>query len=37
MGYMATKKHLELNPDYPIINTLQEKVDRDKNDSTLGL
>ena len=35
MGYMAAKKHLELNPDHPIINTLREKVDRDKNDKSV--
>ena len=26
MGYMAAKKHMEINPDHPIINTLREKV-----------
>lgn len=26
MGYMAAKKHLEINPDHPIIKTLKEKV-----------
>ncbi|KAK2187856.1 hypothetical protein NP493_153g11009 [Ridgeia piscesae] len=32
MGYMAAKKHMELNPDHPIIKTLKDKVDADKND-----
>merc|ERR1711944_386554 len=31
MGYMAAKKHLEINPDHPIINTLKDKSDADKN------
>ena len=35
MGYMAAKKHFELNPDHPIINTLREKVDKDKNDKSV--
>merc|ERR1711907_868104 len=30
MGYMAAKKHLEINPDHPIINALYEKVEHDK-------
>jgi len=32
MGYMAAKKHLEINPDHPIVKTLKEKADADKND-----
>lgn len=32
MGYMAAKKHLEINPDHPIVKTLKEKSDADKND-----
>jgi len=35
MGYMAAKKHLELNPDHPIIETLRGKVDKDKNDKSV--
>ena len=35
MGYMAAKKHLELNPDHPIIDTLRSKVDSDKNDKSV--
>merc|ERR1719297_465594 len=32
LGYMAAKKHLEINPDHSIIETLREKVEADKND-----
>lgn len=32
MGYMAAKKHMELNHEHPIIKTLKDKVDADKND-----
>jgi len=35
MGYMAAKKHLEINPEHPIINTLKEKCDADKNDKSV--
>jgi len=35
MGYMAAKKHLEINPDHPIVNTLKEKADVDKNDKAV--
>jgi len=35
MGYMAAKKHLEINPDHPIIATLNEKSDADKNDKSV--
>lgn len=35
MGYMAAKKHLEINPDHPIIKSLKEKVDADKNDKNV--
>lgn len=35
MGYMASKKHLEINPDHPIIETLREKADADKNDKAV--
>lgn len=35
MGYMAAKKHLEINPDHAIINTLREKADADKNDKSV--
>jgi len=32
MGYMAGKKQLEINPDHPIVETLRQKADADKND-----
>ena len=35
MGYMAAKKHLEINPDHPIINQLRVKADADKNDKSV--
>jgi len=35
MGYMAAKKHLEINPEHPIVNTLKEKADVDKNDKAV--
>merc|ERR1712033_94237 len=35
MGYMAAKKHLEINPDHPIVSTLKEKCDADKNDKSV--
>ena len=35
MGYMAAKKHLEINPDHSIIKTLKTKVDLDKNDKSV--
>jgi len=35
MGYMAAKKHLEINPDHPIIETLRSKADTDKNDKSV--
>ncbi|CAG5132920.1 unnamed protein product [Candidula unifasciata] len=35
MGYMAAKKHLEINPDHPIIKTLKAKADADKNDKAV--
>jgi molecular chaperone HtpG len=35
MGYMAAKKHLEINPDHAIMNQLRERVDKDKNDKTV--
>uniref|UniRef100_H3B357 Heat shock protein 90 alpha family class A member 1 n=1 Tax=Latimeria chalumnae TaxID=7897 RepID=H3B357_LATCH len=35
MGYMAAKKHLEINPDHPIIETLQQKAEADKNDKSV--
>merc|ERR1711915_374464 len=35
LGYMAAKKHLEINVDHPIIDTLREKVEADKNDKSV--
>merc|ERR1712020_723053 len=35
MGYMAAKKHLEINPDHPIVETLRGKADNDKNDKSV--
>lgn len=35
MGYMAAKKHLEINPDHPIIETLRQRADADKNDKSV--
>merc|ERR1739838_598530 len=35
MGYMAAKKHLEINPEHPIMETLRKKADADKNDKSV--
>merc|ERR1712025_1533595 len=35
MGYMAAKKHLEINPDNSIVSTLKDKSDADKNDKSV--
>ncbi|XP_064123115.1 heat shock protein HSP 90-alpha [Macrobrachium nipponense] len=35
MGYMAAKKHLEINPDHCIVDTLRQKADADKNDKSV--
>lgn len=35
LGYMAAKKHLEVNPDHSIIETLRQKVEADKNDKSV--
>lgn len=35
MGYMAAKKHLEINPDHAILKALKEKADADKNDKSV--
>ena len=32
LGYMAAKKHMEINPDHVIISNLKDKVDAEKND-----
>merc|ERR1719356_96960 len=35
MGYMAAKKHLEINPDHSIIENLNDKANADKNDKSV--
>ncbi|KAH6923611.1 hypothetical protein HPB50_003237 [Hyalomma asiaticum] len=35
MGYMAAKKHLEVNPDHPIMENLRQKADADRNDKAV--
>jgi len=35
MGYMAAKKHLEINPDHAIIKQLRDRCEKDKNDKTV--
>lgn len=35
LGYMAAKKHLEVNPDHSIVETLRQKVETDKNDKSV--
>jgi len=35
MGYMSAKKHLEINPDHPILKNLKQKADADKNDKAV--
>jgi len=35
MGYMAAKKHLELNPDHSIIKTINDKITADENDRSI--
>lgn len=35
MGYMAAKKHLEINPDHSIMNNLRLKIEADKNDKAV--
>jgi molecular chaperone HtpG len=35
MGYMAAKKHLEINPDHTIMKALRERIEADKNDKTV--
>ncbi|CAK9293646.1 unnamed protein product, partial [Gordionus sp. m RMFG-2023] len=32
LGYMAAKKHLEINPNHSIMKTLCQKIETDKND-----
>jgi len=35
MGYMAAKKHLEINPDHSIMEALRLKAEADKNDKSV--
>ncbi|GCB84495.1 hypothetical protein scyTo_0025076 [Scyliorhinus torazame] len=35
VGYMMAKKHLEINPDHPIVDTLRQKAEVDKNDKAV--
>ncbi|MEJ1287299.1 hypothetical protein NN561_018316 [Cricetulus griseus] len=35
MGYTMAKKHLEINPDHPIMETLRQKAEADKNDKAV--
>merc|ERR1719478_1406437 len=35
MGYMAAKKHLEINPDHSIVENLRQRADTDKSDKTV--
>ncbi|XP_050073997.1 heat shock protein 83-like [Anopheles maculipalpis] len=35
MGYMAGKKHMEINPDHAIIETLRQRAEADKNDKAV--
>merc|ERR1712012_1003952 len=35
MGYMAAKKHLEINPDHSVIAALRAKAEADKNDKSV--
>ena len=35
LGYMAAKKHLEINPDHPIMDSLRQRVEADKHDMSV--
>jgi molecular chaperone HtpG len=35
MGYMAAKKHLEINPDHSIVEQLRQKAEAEKNDKSV--
>lgn len=35
MGYMTAKKHLEINPDHPVMETLRQKAEFDKHDKAV--
>merc|ERR1712150_391765 len=35
MGYMAAKKHLEINPDHTILKSLKDRAEADKSDKSV--
>jgi molecular chaperone HtpG len=35
MGYMAAKKHLEINPEHSIVENLRQRAEADKNDKSV--
>merc|ERR1712243_278606 len=35
LGYMAAKKHLEINPDHSIVENLRRRAEADKNDKSV--
>merc|ERR1719147_282337 len=35
MGYMAAKKHLEINPDHAIVENLRQRAEAEKNDKSV--
>uniref|UniRef100_A0A8C6DRU2 Histidine kinase/HSP90-like ATPase domain-containing protein n=1 Tax=Moschus moschiferus TaxID=68415 RepID=A0A8C6DRU2_MOSMO len=35
MGHMMAKEHLEINPDHPIVETLRQKAEADKNNKAV--
>merc|ERR1712073_145804 len=35
MGYMAAKKHLEINPDHSIVENLRQRAETDKNNKSV--
>merc|ERR1712079_74552 len=35
MGYMAAKKHLEINPDHSIVENLRQRAETDRNDKSV--
>merc|ERR1719322_2214350 len=35
LGYMAAKKHLEINPDHPINDSLRQRIEADKHDKSV--
>merc|ERR1712212_1364557 len=35
MGYMAAKRHLEINPDHSVIQNLRQRAETDKNDKSV--